>query len=238
VADEAKRYPPSERKLARLWQTGSTPASPALVAAAVLAVATVVAALAGPSLAGCMAGWVLESLQVAAHPEAAAQFARSLAVRGGLIAAGIVLPALAAALIVQSAQTGRRSIPGPATPAAREGQALPRIDAWRSARAVLMVGLAAVVVSATVRGVLMEIGGAFDLSDPARTFVMLARSVGGPLLVVLMGGAVLDALAERAGWMRGAWMTRREVEEEMRDTEGHPLTRERRGVAGRRRRNA
>jgi flagellar biosynthesis protein FlhB len=238
VADETKRFPPSERKLARLWQAGSTSASPALVASAVLAAAAALIALAAPWIVRCLSAWVREGLLGAARPEAAAEFARSLALRGGLLTAAVGLLVLGVALVAQSAQFGRRATGAPATPASREGPTLPRIDTWRGARSVLMVALAAVVVSAALRGVLMGIGDAFDPREPARTFAALAHSVGWPLLVMLMAVAVLDAIAERTGWMRGAWMTRREVEEEMRDTEGHPLTRERRDVAGRRRRDA
>ena len=237
MADESKRYPLSARKLERLWQAGSTPASPGLVAAAVLAVTATLAALAGPTIARWMAGWVQDGLHAAAQPEAAAVYARALALRGGLLIAGIGALLLAAALVAQVSQAGSHASATPATPARREGGRLPWVDAWRIARAVLLTAMAGIVGAAAVRGVLGGIDEAFDPWKPMDTFIDLMRSMAWPLLIVLAAVAVLDAIAGRAAWTQRAWMTRREVEEEMRDTEGHPLTRERRDVVARRRRD-
>jgi flagellar biosynthesis protein FlhB len=112
------------------------------------------------------------------------------------------------------------------------------VSGWRAARAVLLTGLAAVGVTAAVRGVLVSISEVFDAGAPLGTMTTLAASVGWPLLIMLLAVAVLDAIADRVTWLRGASMTRREYEEEMRETQGHPLTRERRAVSARRREDA
>lgn len=237
MADETKRYPPGERKLARLWQAGSTPASQALVGAAVIVTAGLLAALEGPGVVAWMSEWVRGSLRAAAQPDAALEVTRVIALRGGLLIAAIGALAFAGAVAAQIAQRGRRSEAVPAAPGGDRG-GLSRVDAWRGARGLLLAGLAAVVLTAAVRGVLMRIEVTFDPHRPLGTLGALAGSVGRQLLVVLIATAVLDAIAERAGWIRGAWMTRREVEDEMREAEGHPLTRERRAVVSRRRRDA
>jgi len=238
VSDEARRCPPSERKLARLRQAGSTPANPALVAAAVLAASGGLLVAGGAVAFGWMSEWVRASLQAAGDPQTALVVAKGVAFRGALIGGGIALVALVAALAVEAAQSGRRGEATPAAPGRRSLSLGPKIDGWRLGRAALLTAVSVVAVAATMRAVLMRAPGAFDLQRPTAVFVVLARSVAAPLLIMLIGVAVLDAIYERTAWTRGAWMTRREVEEEMRETEGHPLTRQRRSVLSRRRDDA
>lgn len=238
MADEAKRHPPTERKLARLWEAGSTPASPALVGAAVLGTVALLLASGGDSLAAWLASWVREGVRAAAQPGDVVEVARSFAFRGGILISAILVPIATAALVVQIAQAGRRSTSGPSAPASREDLHGPRFQCRRLGRAVLLIAVAAVLTTATVRAVLFGADALLDLRRPAEALAGTARSVGLPLVVVLMAVGVLDALAERAAWMREAWMTRREVEEELRETEGHPLTRRRREIASGRRSDA
>ncbi|MGI5818251.1 MAG: EscU/YscU/HrcU family type III secretion system export apparatus switch protein [Armatimonadota bacterium] len=238
MADEARRHPPSERKLARLRLAGSTPASPALVAAAVIAMAALLLTLAGPAVASWMAGWVRRALLVAAGSDAALEFARSVAWQGILLTGGIGILMLSTALLAQAAQVGRRLSAAPAEPGRREATPEGGTGAWLGARAVLLIALAVPTVAAAVRGVLLESADTSNAQNPPDVFVMAAQSVGPPLLIMLLAAAVLDAVASRVAWFRAASMTRREVEEEIRETEGHPLTRERRAVTARRRRNA
>ena len=242
MSDEARRHPPSERKLARLRAAGSTPASPALVGAAVLVSAWLLLVVGGPAVGGWLGAWVREALRAAAEPaanaEAAPSVARALAFRGALVIAGASVLVLTSALLVQAAQSGPRSEAAPATVSAREGAGAPRADAWSRGRPLLLCALAAVVIGCTVRAALLGADGLLDTSRPLDAAWAMARSVGWPLVTVLVAVALLDALAGRAAWMSGAWMTRREVEEELRDTQGPPLTRQRRGAAARRRRDA
>ncbi len=238
MSDEAKRYPPSERKLARLWQAGATSASPALVAVAVIVTSGLLLALAGPTALGWMSGWIRTGLQAAGQPETALGAVRGIALRGGLMAAGVALIALATALAAQAAQMGSRDDATPSDSARRDRPRALQLDGWRIARAVMLTAVAGVVVAATLRAALVGVSDVFDLARPMEMFISPGRSVGGALLIVLIGVAVLDAIYERTVWLRGAWMTRREVEEETRETHGHPLTRERRSVASRRRTDA
>lgn len=234
MAAEEKRYPPSERKLARLWAAGSSPANPALVGAAALPVLAALVLLGGEAIAGWIEGWVREALVAASEPATGIAMARVIALRGGLLIAAIGGALLAAALAVQAAQAGRRSTPAPSAPAGDTEHAAPRFEGWRAGRALLLAALAAVVVAAAVRAMLVEADALLDLQQPLEALAAIARSVGLPLAAVLIGVAVLDTILGRAAWVQEARMTRREVEEEMRETEGHPLTRDRRSVARRR----
>lgn len=245
MADDAKRHPPSERKLSRLWRAGSTPASPALVAAAVIAAIGLLAAFAGPAVVDRVAGWVDVALTEAARPESALSVLRGIAIEAGLVAAVIGAVALGAAIAAQITQIGSRGGAASASLAARGEARSSMIDGWQGARALLLAALGGVAVAAAVRGVLLEIGRLSEtprsaelLQEPMTTIGAILPAVGWPLLIVLMAVAALDAIAGRALWLRGASMTRSEVEEEMRDTEGHPLTRERRSVTARRRSDA
>ncbi len=238
MADDSKRYPPSERRLSRLRQAGSTPASPALVGAAVIVVAGLMATLAWPAMVRWTAAWLHQALHAAGRPETALTTARSIALRGGLAMGAIGIVALAVALAVQGAQRGKHTGGGSWPPRGRDATGARWIDGWRGARAVLVTALALVAVCAAVRGVLMGVDRMAEWASPAETLATVVMPVAWPLLIVLVAVAVLDAIGGRAVWLRRARMTRREVEEEMRQAEGHPLTRERRSVASRRRRDA
>ena len=238
MADDSKRYPPSERRLSRLWRAGSTPASPALVGAAVIVATGLLVTLAAPVAAGWMSGWVHAALRAAGEPEAALAVAREIALLGGLLAAGVGIFALTAALVVQRMQVRGRAAGARLPPAGREYASLPRIDGRRLARALLLTGLAGVGVAAAVRGALIEVAASDELQGPAETLATVIGPIAWPLLLMLLGVAALDAIGERAAWLRDASMTRREVEEELREVEGHPLTRERRSVLARRRTDA
>lgn len=237
MADETRQHPPSERKLARLWRAGSTPASPGPAGAAVIAAGWLLAVAGGPALLRWLSAGVESCLRAAAQPETALTQARMLAVSGGVVAAGVGAIFLAVALIVLIAQSGPRGDGPPPMPASgREG--VPRAEAWRGGRAVLLGCLAAIVVACAVRGALMRAEDVLEAQRPLEGLAEVARAIGWPLVVALTGVAVMDAVAERAAWLHGAWMTRREVEEEMRESEGHPLVRGRRSPAARRRADA
>ncbi|GEM_PF-5512681 len=237
MSDEARRHPPSERKLARLRAVGSVPASAGVVGAAVLAGAWVMALTGGDAAVAWLAAWLREALQAAERPEHALPLVRVLVLRVGLLACGIVAVLLACALLAQIVQAGPRSdAAAPRGSSRSTGWATP--EPWRGARVLLLSALAGVVVAAVARGALLSAERLICAQGPLEAAQVLGRSLGWPLLVVLVAVAALEAVLDRGVWVRGAWMTRREVEEELRDTEGPPLTRERRRETLRRHRNA
>jgi len=147
---------------------------------------------------------------------------------------------LAVALMVMAAQAGPRAAAGGGTvrPPAASGAASRAPAMTEVARGPLLAVLALVTVAASLRAVL---GHAEDLAfgdDVVATAAQVARAIAWPVLAVLTGAALLDTIARRVTWTRVAWMSRRELDEELRDTEGHPLARRRRAPKRRRRRHA
>ena len=239
MADESRAYPPTERRLAQLWAAGAHPASRALTGAAVLAAAwLVLLAFASPAMAWG-AGLVRHGLEVAAVSADAPAAAGELVLHGALIIAIIVLIPFTVALLVQVAQRGsapKQSSPG--MPGGRGSGARHDFEGVRAVRGVLMVALGAAAVAAAVRGVMCAASGILHAEDPVGAAGMALTAIGWPLLLVVIGAAVLDARLEREAWRKSAWMTRRELEQELRETEGHHLNRERRGTMIRGRRHA
>lgn len=228
MSDDTRGHPPSERRLARLWAVGATPASPALVAAAVLLTAGLLMTALGPALWRSAGGLVHEALTLAGDPETALAGVGVLVLRGAVAIAAVAAVLAAVALGVQFLQSG----PRPAGPAAQTvpggATARPALPAPDVARTAVMLALAAVAVTATVRAALTRAGSLASTASLGEAARELAAAVGGPLTGLVLAAALFDALLRRAAWLRTAWMTRRELEEEAREGEGHPLTRRRR----------
>jgi len=240
LADEIRSHPPTERRLARLWSEGITPAGPALVALATMAAGCALGATLWPLLAGGARGLIADGLALAARPEGALTGARVLALRGAAVGGALCALVLLVALVAMAAQAGPRAAAGGGTvrpPDASDGAR--RAPAVADAgRGTLLAGLALVTVAASLRAVLgrgeeLAMGG-----DVVATAAQVAQAIAWPVLAVLTGAALLDAIARRVAWTRAAWMSRRELEEELRETEGHPLARRRRAPERRRRRHA
>ena len=242
MADEIRSYAPTERRLARLRALGFIPTSRALVGAVVIAVAWLGLLAAGPALVDCSARALRGSLELAAGAEeaSAAQQALSwLGLRGGAIAALAGIICLTAAVTVtqmQAAGWGRSSgvptggsLPGSRAASPRAGPGLGEAG-W-------LVMIAAVAVLTTVLAGRSALAYAQELmcGGPGQVLETSARAVvniGWRVVAALLGVGVLDYLMQRAAFLRVARMSRREMQDELRQTEGHPLTAERR--AGRR----
>lgn len=229
MADEHRPHPPTERRLARLWSAGATSASPALVGAAVLAAAWLLALSIGPAAFGWCADLARQGLSHAAKPDAVESAVAQTVLRGALIIGVVSAILLAVALLAQLAQRGPVPSGSPsALPAERTSPAAAGFDGLRALRGILMVALAAAGVAAVVRVTLGAAPGLLEAGELPRAAGALAVSIGWPLLLVVVGAAALDALLGRAAWCRRAWMGHRELQEELRESEGHPLSRERR----------
>lgn len=236
MSDDARSHPPSERRLARLWAAGATPAGPALVAAAVLLAATGLVAALGPALWGGAAGLLRDALVLASEPETALAGAGSLALRGLVAIAAASLALAVVAVGVQLVQTGPRPS-GPPGQTARPPDgpsSTSPLTAADAARTLVLLALATTGIAATIRAALIRAGSFTPDSALEAAAGALARAVGGPLLGLVVACAVLDTLLRRAAWTRAAWMSRRELQDELRESEGHPLARRRRPPARRR----
>lgn len=228
MADEHRSHPPTERRLARLWSAGATPASRALVGVAVLATGWGLLMTLGPVAIDWCAELVRQGLSHGADPDAVPSAAGRLVLRAGLMIGVVSAIPLTVALLAQVVQRG----PVPAgsaftLPAERAGSSARSFDGLRAMRAILMAALAGAAVAAVVRGALAAAPDLLGTEDLGGAAIDLLAAIGWPLLLVLIGAALLDALLGRAAWRRGAWMTHRELEEELRESEGHPLNRER-----------
>ncbi len=241
MADEIRSHPPTERRLARLWREGITPASPALVAVATMAAAWVIGATLWPLLTSGARGLIADGLALAARPEGALEGARALALRGAATGAALCALVLLVAVLVMAGQAGPRASADGGTarpPGAPQQGASPTRATVDAARGTLLAALALVTVAASLRAVL-ECGEELAMGgDLIRSTADAAEVIAWPVAAVLAGAALLDAIARRLAWARSAWMSRRELEEELRETEGHPLARRRRAPERRRRHHA
>lgn len=238
MADEIKSYPPTERKLATLRALGFIPTSRVLAGAVVIAVAWLGLVAAGPVLVQCSARALRGSFELAAGADevGAAQQALSwLGLGGGAIAALAGTLCLAAAVMVTQAQAagwGRSSgaptggsLPGGGVAAPRAGP-----DLVEAGWLVMIAAVAMVSVVLAGRGALtyaeeLMCGGAGKVLEMSAGAVM---EIGWRVVAALLAVGVLDYLMQRAAFLRVARMSRREMQDELRQTEGHPLTAERR----------
>ena len=237
MADEMRQYPPSERKLALLWREGITPASPTVVAAAVMLAAGVLIALTGAGAVRLAAGMLTNALRLAVEPQSCVATVKMMSLQAAIVIAVVGIATLAAALLAQALQQGPRPrTPAPDLADGHAGSRWPlRFSGALMVRAVLMTSLAAIGTAAAVRGGLTSAGGLLAVDDPCGALLEVAAESAWPLLAMLAGAAAIDLLVGRASWANTAWMTRRELEEEQRASEGARLNRERRGMRVRRR---
>ncbi len=217
MADESRTYPPTERRLDELRRTGASSASPALVAFAVLAVAWLAAVTLRPMLVDGAVALVGQALRMASEPEAALSGCFALARRAGLVMAVAGISLLAPALALQILQ---RDPPGqPSASGAPRSSSRPAV--WSGlTRFALLTSIAAVGVAAVIRAMLLL------ASAQALSVAAVART-GWALIGLLAFATLVDTLLRRREWIQVAWMSRRELEDELRETEGRSLTRER-----------
>jgi flagellar biosynthesis protein FlhB len=215
--------------MARLWSEGATPASRALVGGAVVTTAWLLAFVAGPFALEWCTELVRSGFAAAASPACPQEVAAGLLLRGALPIAMIALTLLAVALLAQMIQRGPRPTGSHIDLAAgRHSSSRQGIDALQIMRAVLMLALAAAAVAGTVCAVVGFAPELLRAEELQPAVGGLVAEVAWPLLLVLVGAAILDAVIGRVAWRQVAWMSRCEVEHEVRQSEGHPLTRLRR----------
>jgi flagellar biosynthesis protein FlhB len=228
LAEELRTYPPSARRREELRRRGHAPTGASVTAAAVL--------VAGVATACCIARPALGALGALARdaftyrpgvpggPAMQSIAATSLRASAAC-AAPIALAGWLAAVLAHNLQTGFLFISpsrrGPRTPPAGS-------PPW-AAGVAAVVGLAA-IAGHSIGGLLRVAAGgdAAAALASARTGVCHFVVAGVALVAVL---ALLTAAWERWRFERAIRMTRREWVLEVRETEGHPVTRARRARA-------
>lgn len=227
---------PTPRRLAKAAQSGDVPFSPEAQPFAVLAVAAGLAMLAGGAAMTRSArdlGWMLEHLDTLGTGEALR--------RAAWIAGRIVLPLGAAAALAAIAATGLQTglalrpsalLPdlarlSPRRGLARLGGVAALGELGRSLLKLAVLGGIAWVVLAPQLGRLDMMFALTPWGFGAQTSGLLLRLLGAAALG--QGGlALLDHVRLRHAWMARLRMTRQEIRDEHRESEGDPAAKARR----------
>lgn len=225
MATDTKSYPPSQRRLARLWALGVTPASGALVAAAAIAAAAACCVIGWPWFVTWIETTITGSLRAGTQIQTGADalaLAREMFIGGGVIVGlfGAVVTVVAIAVHrVQLADRGDASAGASAADSAGQLSASGAQGGW------LTLG-AAVALAVTTLAARTAMGHAEALSDTGGPAAMIsawtatAAAVAWPLMAGLLGFGLLDMIMRRAAFTGAAWMSRREMEEELRLVRG------------------
>ncbi len=230
MAADTKSYPPSQRRLARLWAQGVTPASGALVAAAALAAGTACCAIAWPWFVGWTEAAIVGSLHAATEIQTGGD-AVALA-RGMLIGVGIIVGMLGAVVAVvaiaihraQLADRGDASAGAPAAENSGQSSASGAQTGWLA----LSGAVALAVTTLAARTALAHAAALAGSDEPAAmisAWTATAAAVAWPLVAALAGFGLLDMMMRRAAFTSAAWMSRREMEEELRLVQGPDVVR-------------
>lgn len=252
MADEVKGHPPTGRRLGRLWAQGITPVSGALVGAVVLGVAALIVALGRPWLVaqaqGALTGALGEAArQVGGHAgpplhgmagghlplQSVLSLAWRMSAGAWLIVAGIGAVLLVTAVVAHQMQLAPRGDTG-----TDMGRAAGELRGGGGELGWLGFSALVPLLAVLVAGRAALAGGAAlmvpDAAEALRAAAGLGMAVAMPLLAALWSFGLLDVLVRRSAFMGAAQMSRRELEDELRLTEGHPLTRRHRRATGRR----
>jgi flagellar biosynthesis protein FlhB len=225
---------PTPHRLAEARRRGELAPSPQLGAALALAAGFAALVALGPAGLGQLVSYLASALG-----RAPAGYAAGQAARLALVTACRVLALPLGAVFLASAgagllQTGGRLVSGPLrpdlgrlSPSAALRKMFSVEAAWQLARGVVAVALVLAVAGLTLRWQLPELV-ALAGAPAARVlagFGALARRLAGRVvLAALLIGAAEDLLA-RARRRRSLRMTRQEVLDERRETEGDPAGR-------------
>ena len=245
MAGDIRTYPPTGRRLGRLWAAGVTPASQALVGAVVIAVGALAVWASWPAIVAQAQGMMRQSLELAAgavSAEQAAGLASALAWRAAGAVAALGLALVAVALAAHRLQLGPR---GDETPGSDTAGGLPAASGLRLGAAstgdaawLIAAGVVALMTAAVGGRAAMAQATGLVQADVPRLLdaaAGLAAAVGAPVLAALVGMGLLEWMMRRASFTSAAWMSRREMADELRLSEGHPLVRDERRRRARRR---
>ena len=229
MSGELRQYPPTARRLSRLRQAGIFPRSQVLTTAAVLGVLLVVIAVLSPRLLSILAHPFSELLSSAGSVASGEALTLQPVLPVGIMAAGLLVLIWLTALGVSALQRG--TSPGGEAPG-RVPFGGPEVSFRRSRVADLAWEL---VVSAVIL-----FGGAIIIYGQLTALANLPTSdpsaLGGALQgviwafawrlgLLMVGLGLCDYLYQRAIFSQAAAMTRYELQQEVRETEGPWLVR-------------
>jgi flagellar biosynthetic protein FlhB len=229
---------PSRRRLEKAKEQGRVVRSPDVGQAASLGAFLLWAALSGAAFLAGVSSYLVASLRAAGRPPSEGALVDSL-LNAATIALRLMLPLLlavaVAALLAQAIQGLRARKPlfrldfaglDPARGLQRFVSAEKLVAAGKVLlRAVCYALFAAAVVLPEWNGIAQ-----FALTSPAGILAGTTRLVGRVLLRALLLGvaiAAADYALARWRWYRSLYMTRQEVRDERRETEGSPEVRSR-----------
>lgn len=223
MSDDLKRYPPTPRRLQKLREAGLSPASSAVTAVAMLLVVTLAGLALGPMLVHGLTRLLADDLQRAVRPAALAATDLRLLLAGRFAVAGLIVVAagaiVAAALLLAQALQGQvrqhsskqMYLPMMTRVGRSRGRARP---AFPVLPALVGVCAAVAMIAAWVRRL------AEAESWPGPEQLPQVGPVWWRWLAALGAVAVLHAAGTWLRHMSQAQMTRRELLEELRETEG------------------
>lgn len=231
-----KTEDPTERKLREARRKGDVPVSKEVAGLFILSAAAMLAAVYAPAgaavLARPMAGLVEHAYAISASGSGDVSAAMYMAVMTVLFAmapvlVGVVIAAVAAAL-AQNAAVFAPSRLAPKGDRISIQKGLGRTfgpDAFMEfLKGLIKIAAAGGAAVMVIRGELDRLGqaAAVEIADAPALLAAAALKVLLAVLVVTAVVAAVDVLWRRSRWMSQQRMTRRELKDEMKNTEGDP----------------
>ncbi|WP_447975609.1 flagellar biosynthesis protein FlhB [Nitrospira sp. Kam-Ns4a] len=243
AGQRTERATARRRKEAR--ERGQVPISREVPTAAVLLAGLALLGLAGEhsaaQLVEVMRRWLGQAAGAGAGLEVSPDTVRALLTRAGLDGLALALPPLllgltavgVGAFLVQTGFLWPTKGLAPDFSRLNPAAGFARLASWRAAvelaKAVLKVVVIVGVVSAAVRDDLPHLAalGTYDLADVLHLTAALLAKAALWIGLALAAIAAADYAYQRFEWERGLRMTKEEVKQEQRETEGDPLVRAR-----------
>ena len=232
MADDLRQYPPTSRRLRKLHEAGMFPYSRVLTTAVVFLSALAAVAFVGPLLLEALSKLLRAALIQARPTTALGKLDNSALIVAASAIAGLLLLIWGLAVLTAGLQRAGSGSPGsaPHLPSGKQALGLSRpqsLDlAWELTLSATILGGAGLIMA--------QMWGQIVSAPPDQSaeLIVWLRQVGlgfGWRFAVLLAGLGLcDYLYQRAIFSRAASMTRRELEEDIRETEGPWLVRWRR----------
>ncbi len=227
MADELRQYRPTARRLRKLRQAGIFPSSQVLTSACILLIALLAVALAGSTLLDLLTNLVRKTLSQT-HLLIPLQNGGDLPLMPlFLIAGGLLLVIWIVAILIAGLQRGFSGPTPRLLPWDQQVSIGPRphsVDlAWELIVSAAILGGAAFIILGNLDSLV-----ALPPTEPAQLISWLRPiflSFAWRFALLLLGLGLCDFLYQHAIFAQSAAMTRQELEEEIRETEGPWLAR-------------
>ena len=229
MADDLRQYPPTTHRLRKLHEAGIFPYSPVLTAACILLTALLVAATAAPVLLDLLRNLVHSTLVQAHLTTSLDNLDNTMLMPLFVAVAGLLAAIWTVAVLTTGLQRGFSGSSGssrllPWRETVSMGQRPRSLDlAWELIVSLAILGGAALIIFGNLHALVTV-----PPAQPAELVGWLRHitlSFGWRFALLLVGLGLCDLLYQRAIFAQSAAMTRRELEEEIRETEGPWLVR-------------